>query len=73
MSRNSTKDVAKTCCGLVQAINTAPLQKFREYLFCSQIVIFQPSILQNKFEESVRVYSGDAKLTELKKWINEEM
>ena len=41
--------------------------------FFSDVVIFQPKILQNKFEEKELKYDGDAVLHKVKSWVTDNM
>jgi len=39
----------------------------------SNVVIYQPKQLHNKFDPKERVYEGSASLTEMKTWVNDNM
>ena len=39
----------------------------------SNVVIYQPKQLHNKFDPKERVYDGSASLEEMKTWLNENM
>lgn len=40
---------------------------------CSDVVIFHPKRLQNKFEENQLKYSDDAVLHKMKSWVTDNM
>ena len=44
-----------------------------EFLFFSDIVLFQPKRLHNKFEESELKYNDDATVYKIKEWLNNNL
>lgn len=44
-----------------------------QYKYEDAVVIFQPKILKNKFEESQLKYDGEASLSKLKTWVNDNI